>query len=137
MVFKKRSIQYEENLCYGASENIIEKANQLRKRQTETEKKLWPYLRNRRLNGYKFRKQHPIWIFIADFYCHEAKLVIELDGEIHNKIDTKEHDINRSVEIEKFEIKVLRFKNAEIEQNLENVLQIIKSECEQRTKMNK
>lgn len=56
---------------------------------TEAEDILWKHLRNKKLNGLKFRRQHPLDIFIADFYCHEKKLVIELDGGIHDILEQK------------------------------------------------
>lgn len=62
---------------------IFENAKVLRKNMTEGEKVLWGYLKGG-LNGLKFRRQHPIGIYIADFYCHSVKLIIELDGKIHN-----------------------------------------------------
>ncbi len=133
MVHKSKTRQYQENLNYGASPDIIEKARNLRKRMTEAEKLLWSNLRNKQVSGFKFRRQHPIWIFIADFYCHEAKLVVELDGGIHQKIEVSEYDTNRTAEIEKFEIKVIRFKNEEVLQNLNMVLSKIKKECKTRT----
>ncbi len=121
--------QYQENLNYGASEEIIGRARDLRKRMTEAEKLLWSYLKENKLDGLKFRRQHPIWHFIADFYCHKIKLIIELDGGIHQKIETKEHDINRTAEIERFEIKVIRFTNEEVLENMDKVLLKIKEEC--------
>jgi len=113
------------DMFYDASQNIHKNANDLRKRTTNAEKLLWEKLRNRQLNGLKFRRQHPVSIFIADFYCHEQKLIIELDGEIHNTIENQEYDKNRTKEIEKYGIKVIRFKNEEIENNMSDVLKII------------
>lgn len=70
-------------MFFGAKPVTFERANLLRKIMTPAEKKLWQFLKNRQLNGLRFRRQHPISIFIADFYCHSAKLIVELDGEIH------------------------------------------------------
>jgi very-short-patch-repair endonuclease len=133
MAHKSKTRQYEGNLNYGASPDIIEKAKSLRQRMTETEKLLWSQLRAKQLDGFKFRRQHPIWIFIADFYCHEAKLVVELDGGIHFQSGVKEYDFNRTAEIERFEIKVVRFKNEEVLQNLNEVLKKISDECKARS----
>ena len=124
--------QYQENLNYGASEEVVARARDLRKRMTEAEELLWSNLRDKKLDGLKFRRQHPIWRFIADFYCHKAKLVIELDGGIHQEIETKERDINRTAEIERFDIKVIRFTNEEVLENIEEVLFKIKEECGKR-----
>ncbi len=92
---------------------------------TEAEKLLWRELRNRRLKGFKFRRQHPISHFIADFFCHEARLIIEVDGGIHGIEDQKEYDFMRSNEIEQLGIKVIRFTNEEIEQDIKRVLERI------------
>ena len=71
-------------MFYGAAPIIHKQARELRKRQTKAEKVLWDFLTNHKLQV-KFRRQHPIGKFIADFYCHNLKLVIEADGEIHQK----------------------------------------------------
>ncbi len=118
----KNSTPYGENLFYGASPEILRFARELRNNLTDAESILWQEIRNRKLAGYKFRRQHPIDKFIVDFYCHEKKLVIELDGGIHNKLEIKEYDISRSEELEKFGIKIIRFKNEEVYQNSEGVL---------------
>ena len=84
--------EHINNLTYGASPEIFKRANSLKKEMTPAEKILWGELRNSKLDGHKFRRQHPIGKFIVDFYCHEKKLVIELDGGIHNNVDVKERD---------------------------------------------
>jgi very-short-patch-repair endonuclease len=132
MTHKSKTRNYEETLNYGASMESIERARDLRKRMTEAEKLLWSYLRNKKLAGFKFRRQHPIWIFIADFYCHEVKLVVELDGGIHKEVEQKEWDENRTAEIDRLEIKVVRFTNEEVLGNIKEVLKQIKRGCEKR-----
>jgi very-short-patch-repair endonuclease len=117
-------------LHLGASEEIFVRANTLRKSLTEAEKILWKVLRNKKFKGYKFRRQHPIDRFIADFYCHQAKLIIEVDGGIHDLSSIKEHDDDRTYELEKLGIKVIRFNNYEIIHQLEKVLQQIKDEID-------
>ena len=82
--------------------------------------------------GLRFKAQHPIDIFIADFYCHALKLVIEIDGEIHHSNDQKEYDINREAELERFGIKVIRFTNMEVEQDIEKVRREIEKICQNR-----
>jgi very-short-patch-repair endonuclease len=94
----------------------------MRKNPTESEEKLWKELRQFRKKGFIFRRQHPLDIFIADFYCHKLKLVIEVDGEIHDSTDAKEYDDGRSSELVRFGIRVLRFKNLDVLNNIENVL---------------
>ena len=83
---------------------------------------LWTYLRARELHGYKFRRQHPISDFIADFYCHECKLIVELDGEYHNIIEQKQYDDGRTYELEKLKTKVIRFTNQAVLEHIDFVL---------------
>jgi very-short-patch-repair endonuclease len=113
---------------FGASADIIGLASQLRKNMTPAEKVLWEKIRRREIMNCKFRRQHPISNFIADFYCHEKQLVIEVDGGIHKLEKSAEHDDGRDFEMNKFGIKVLRFTNDEVLTNLENVLAAIHSE---------
>ena len=105
------------------SKYIIEIARDLRKDQTSAEKKLWERLRDRRLGGYKFRRQYAIGRYIADFYCSEAKLVIEVDGPIHQ--EQREYDDYRENEIMLRDITVIRFTNDEIDTNIDLVLKLI------------
>ena len=121
------SFEYYDNLYYNASKQVHDYAKELRKSMTNTEKLLWNELRNRKVTNCKFRRQHPIDIFIADFYCHEKKLVIEIDGEIHNS--QKEYDINRTTEMQDYGITVIRFNNEEVESNLPAVIKKIEQVC--------
>ncbi len=95
----------------------------LRNQSTEHEIILWYKINNKKL-GYKFRRQHSIGQFIADFYCAEKRLVIELDGSQH--LDNQEYDKERSEYFESLNIKVLRFWNSEITRNIDGVIQKIK-----------
>jgi len=119
MVFKSKSIDFFLHL--NADEGIFKTSRRLRKKMTETEKILWKELRNRELLDLKFRRQHPLHYYVADFYSHELKLVIEVDGGIHNKLSQKEHDGNRSAELERLGIRVIRFSNEEIINDIEEV----------------
>jgi len=112
---------------YGASNLIFQKAEELRKFPTHEEEILWGYLSESQL-GVKFRRQHPIFNYIADFYCHSIKLVIEIDGSIHDKEDVKINDERRQKEIESFGITVIRFTNNEVKNTPESVLQSINEE---------
>ena len=117
----------EENvfdMFYGASWIIHKQARDLRKRETKTEKILWSLLSNKKL-GVKFRRQHPISQFIADFYCHELKLVIEVDGEIHLHKENIEYDKMRTSVFNDHGISVIRFTNREILKNPGEVLTAI------------
>jgi very-short-patch-repair endonuclease len=110
------------------STNAKYTARYLRKSQTPAEEILWEKLRNRNFAGLKFTRQHPIYyfkdkqkkFFIADFYCHRLKLIIELDGEIHKK--QKNYDILREELLKNKSLKIIRFKNTKIEENINLVL---------------
>jgi len=104
---------------------LIENARDLRKTETKQEEILWYFLRNRNLNGYKFRRQHPVEHFIADFACLEANLIIELDGGQHNEDKSIKYDDARSKFLESKGFKIIRFWNNEINENLEGVLESI------------
>lgn len=102
------------NQSYAATSYLFDNAKALRKRSTKAEKHFWQMIRNRQLMGFKFRRQHPLKYFIADFYCHEALLVIELDGNIHDLENIKGYDKQREAIITELGITVLRFRNEEI-----------------------
>ena len=110
-------------MYFGAKHGILEKAKVLRNTMTSAERILWERLRNKQVLNLRFRRQHPIDIFIADFYCHQARLVIEVDGKIHES--QKEYDIGRSAELERYSIQVIRFTNEEVEYDIENVIEKI------------
>ena len=116
----------EENMFFGASKIIFENAKELRKNMTHAEKILWNHLKVKP-NGYKFRRQHPLGIYIADFYCHKLKLVIEIDGSIHDNDEVKLNDEERQKLIEEDGLTVMRFKNAEILNDIANVLKVIRA----------
>jgi very-short-patch-repair endonuclease len=125
-----RSVEIQ--MFYGASPQIIEKAAKLRATMTETEKMLWEFLRKNKVMGLKFRQQHPIYLFIVDFYCHALKLVIEIDGGYHNRREQKEYDINRTVELENLGITVIRFTNHQVDNDFKNIKQEIIKQCKTR-----
>ena len=104
-------------------EVLLQKAKELRQKQTPVEQMLWQCLRANQLHGAKFRRQHNIGQYIVDFYCHAAKLVIELDGGIHEL--QKAQDRDRDTYLKANGLQVLRFPNEEITQNLPQVLQTI------------
>jgi very-short-patch-repair endonuclease len=110
----------EKKMFYGAKAETFRKAENLRKNMTEAELALWARLKGNQLKGYRFKPQHPIDIYIVDFYCHKLKLVIELDGEIHNY--QKDYDEARTEELESFGLKVIRFTNTEVLSDFESVI---------------
>ncbi len=126
------SISDNVTMFYGAKPHIFEKAKALRKNMTGSELKLWECLKGKKMLGLRFRPQHPIDIFIADFYCHPLKIVIEVDGGIHKTIDQKEYDIGRTAELNDWGIEVFRFTNEEIENNINHVIEKIKLISEKR-----
>ena len=106
-------------------------ARTLRKEQTKSEKLVWELLKNRRFMGLKFRRQHIIEGFIVDFYCHDLKLAIEVDGSIHLK--QKDYDQLRQEVIESEGIQVLRITNKIIQTNKRSILDKIKGLIAQST----
>lgn len=111
----------EKKMFYRASPLLFERAKELRNYVTTAEMLLWGYLRTKP-DGFKFRRQHPLGIFVADFYCHRLKLVIEVDGSIHKRKEVAEHDRYRQRLIEEDGMKVVRFTNEQIETDIENVI---------------
>lgn len=102
-------------------------AKQNRLNATPAEQKLWEALRNRKLEGAKFRRQHPIGGFIPDFVCLEYKLIIEVDGEYHNALEQEQYDLARTQWLnENQEFQVLRFNNITVLNDIEQVLSSIK-----------
>ena len=117
---------YNDNLHKVAIGKLYEYGRDLRKNKTNTEDLLWQNLRNRKLDGLKFRRQHPLDKFIPDFYCHEKKLAIEVDGSVHNRRDAKESDEGRTYELKELGITVLRFRNEEVLEDMSGVLKKIR-----------
>ncbi len=118
------------SLFYGAKGEIFEAAANLRKNMTLSELILWRKLKDRNLLKVKFRRQHPISRYIVDFYCHEKKLVIEIDGEIHSDAEIKKYDLERSAELERYGIRLLRFSNHQVQFNIDFVLSKILMELQ-------
>lgn len=97
----------------------------LRNDSTPAEAELWKFIKGAQLGGRKFRRQHSIGNYILDFYCPSEKLAIELDGQVHFNSVAQQLDEERDKSLEKLGIKVLRFENKYVFQNLEAVLQVI------------
>ncbi|MBO0950311.1 endonuclease domain-containing protein [Fibrella forsythiae] len=98
---------------------------ELRQRQTPAEVLLWNELRNRQLNGAKFRRQHSIGGYVVDFYCAESALVVELDGSIHDFPDAQAYDREREAVICDLGLSMMRFRNDDVERRLPYVLEKI------------
>ena len=125
--------KYLANLHQGTKPSTQEYARELKHRSTEAEQKLWSLLRNRQLNGKKFRRQHAIANYVVDFYCNECRLVIELDGNFHTEPDAKVYDQSRTALLNEMGITVLRFWNEEVLNNPSKVLQNISAHLQQIT----
>ena len=104
---------------------LKELARQLRKNQTSAEALLWELLRNRQLRGFKFRRQHQFGDYLADFYCREANLVVECDGSVHDQNEAWNHDQVRDAYMVSQGLRVLRFPNRQILNEIEKVLEEI------------
>ncbi|MET0969528.1 MAG: endonuclease domain-containing protein [Tardiphaga sp.] len=100
-------------------------ARALRRDSTDAERLLWASLRGHRLNGISFRRQVPIGNYIADFVCHTARLVIELDGGQHYSDDAEVADLRRTAALEANGFRVMRFGNHDVMSNRDGVLQTI------------
>jgi very-short-patch-repair endonuclease len=115
-----------DDMWKGASARIFSNAQKLRMNATEAEEFLWLALRENQLDGLKFRRQHPLSVCIADFYCHKLKLVIEIDGGYHHTKEQMLLDEERTTTIEFQGLKVIRFTNDEVLLKLPEVLDKIK-----------
>ena len=112
-------------MSFGADRLIYQRAFDLRNQMTPAEMLLWGHLKGKQL-GVRFRRQHPLGTYIADFYCHQCQLVIELDGGIHLKPEVIANDIERQHNLESDGLTVIRFTNEQLFQNIHQVLNIIK-----------
>src|ERR1043166_2715557 len=112
------------NMYYGADSFVFQRAEELRNRMTPAEEALWKQIH---INKWelKFRRQHPIANWVVDFYCHSIKLVVELDGGIHEVEDVKKNDEERESYLERMGLTVLRFRNEEVLANKISVLEKI------------
>jgi very-short-patch-repair endonuclease len=122
----------ELDLWKGSKASTFRNAKYLRQNTTETEETLWKFLRNRNLLRRKFRRQHPLGSFVADFYCHECRLVVEVDGGYHNLVDQQAYDKWRTEELAQMGISVIRFTNEQVQNSLREVLTEIKGHLVER-----
>lgn len=106
--------------------HLLTRRKELRKNLTPAEAYLWTHLKAKRLDGRRFQKQHSIDNYIVDFYCASEKLIIELDGEIHNHPVAEEKDEKRDIYLRNLGFTVLRFENKIVFEHLPSVLQEIK-----------
>ncbi len=116
---ERKDLLKEEGMHAGAPADKFAFARILRNLETPQEKKLWNFLRTKP-KDIKFRRQHPFKDYIFDFYCHKAKLVIEIDGHQHES--NQQYDKDRTEIIQGYGLKVIRFENREIDDNFEIVI---------------
>ncbi len=105
---------------------LAEAARTLRKQGTPSESLLWKALRNRKLGGRKFRRQHPVGPFVVDFYCHQERLVIEVDGPVHRRQAAADRE--RQQLLEASGLRVVRVRSEDVETDIEGVLNRIRRE---------
>lgn len=122
----KKNPLLSDNMWKDASGIIFSYAKKLRENPTQAEEVMWLSLSNNQLDGYKFRRQHPLLNYVADFYCHQLKLVIEIDGGYHQTEEQKKLDKERTVNIEFQGLYVIRFTNGEVLSDIYSVLSKIK-----------
>lgn len=105
---------------YYGNRELLSKARVLRSNMTRAEIILWSRLRSKKVNGYKFRRQQPLFEYVVDFYCHELKLIIEVDGEIHSEKTRYDSKRDNILKINGYHI--LRFTNFEVETAVDSTI---------------
>ena len=114
-------------------DNTTRRARTLRADQTEVERRLWQRLRDRRLGGYKWRRQVPKLGYFLDFFCVDRSLAVELDGGQHGEDRGRAYDDRRTAVLGRAGIRVLRFWNAEVVEEIDGVCETILAACEGRS----
>jgi len=122
-----------EGMFAGATAEVRKFAMQLRANTTDSEDKLWDYLKTKPV-GLKFRRQHPFNLYVLDFYCHKLRLVIEVDGGYHFTRLQQEKDRNRTLEISKYKVDVIRFTDIEVIDDYESTIAKIDAILKERLK---
>jgi very-short-patch-repair endonuclease len=116
----------------NTSRTARDRARELRSGMGETERMLWSRLRRRAI-GFRFRRQYPIGPYIIDFYCHEALLAVEVDGEFHDRPERTQRDAQRDAELRSKGVEVLRFRTVDVIESMDAVLERIHAVCRERT----
>jgi len=110
---------------------ILGHAREMRRSPTDAEQLLWEELRGKKLDKLKFRRQQPMQGYILDFYCDEVRLGVEVDGEIHLGVEQKKYDQQRSEYLAEYGIRIIRFTNDQVINNMKEVLNLIKVAADQ------
>lgn len=131
---RARRVEGREGRVPGSKRELYDAARQLRTKEkaTEPELLLWDELRHRRLGGLKFRRQQVLGPFVVDFFCAEARLVVELDGTVHDDPEEAMQDIARSSILQEHGFAVLRLRNDEVLNDLLAALRRIEAACRSR-----
>ena len=116
----------KKEMFYKADPLIFSNARELRNKLTPSEQIFWLRLKEQ-FPKYKFRRQHPISIYVADFYCHKLKLIIEIDGSIHDSEEAKFNDKRRQQDLENLNLILIRFTNDQVKNEIESVIEKISS----------
>jgi very-short-patch-repair endonuclease len=109
----------------------IRNARSFRKKPKIPGRLLWNALRDRRLCGWKFRRQHPADQFVMDFFCREKSVAVEIDGAVHDSLDVAKHDAERAAFLSRHGIKLIRFRNEQVLNDLPGVLEEIRKVMEE------
>ncbi|MGC1392539.1 MAG: endonuclease domain-containing protein [Bacteroidales bacterium] len=107
---------------YYGNREIVKRARVLRSNMTKAEIILWSRLRSKQINGYKFRRQQPLFDYIVDFYCDKLKLIIEVDGEIHSFSERANYDLKRDNILKINGYNIIRLSNFEIETEINSAI---------------
>ncbi len=118
----KSKPSYHHGMFKGAPTSSFVKASVLRRNMTVAEKIFWERIRNKKLQGLKFRRQHPLHLYILDFYCHSLQLGIEIDGPYHDASDQTIIDEHRTAALEAMGISIVRFTNYDVENHIDEVI---------------
>ena len=114
-------------MVYDLKDHSLELCREFRKNPTKAEACLWEILRTKRLDGFKFRRQHPMGDYILDFYCPELKLAIEVDGQVHMDEEQKIYNQERTNNLKENGISVIRFWNSEVQNDISSVVNRIRT----------
>jgi very-short-patch-repair endonuclease len=112
---------------YWGKKELVKRARVLRSNMTKAEIILWSRLRSKKVDGYKFRRQQPIYNYIVDFFCHKLKLIVEVDGEIHSLSDISKYDAKRDKILKLNGYHIIRLSNHEVETEIDSSITKIKS----------
>jgi very-short-patch-repair endonuclease len=118
--------QHNTGMFKGANAKLFQFAVENRLKPTQAEALLWEALKGNKLEGRKFRRQHPLGNYILDFYCHAEKLGIEVDGKYHENENQQIADLERTKAIATENIKIIRFSNEQVIVNIDSVVEEIK-----------